>query len=93
MWAELLVLHTFLVNPRHDRFVHAAQRSVRAVGPKLKRGRWRATPGGWIERQVLLAVGGVLVGKGNDVGGLACDLVGVVFIWSGARGYRDNWGR
>jgi hypothetical protein len=38
----------------------------------------------------LLVVGGVLVGKGSNAGGLACDLLGVVFIWSGARGYLDK---
>jgi hypothetical protein len=36
----------------------------------------------------LLAVGGVLVSKGNDAAGLLCDALGAVFIWSGFRGYR-----
>jgi hypothetical protein len=31
------------------------------------------------------AIGGVLVGRGSDLGGLACDLVGAVLIWSAFR--------
>jgi hypothetical protein len=35
----------------------------------------------------LLAVGAVLVSKGQNVAGLVCDFLGVVFIWSGLSGY------
>jgi hypothetical protein len=38
----------------------------------------------------LLAVGGVLVGKGNNVGGLACDFFGVVLIWSAIKMRRPD---
>jgi hypothetical protein len=30
----------------------------------------------------LVAVGGVLVAKGNDLAGLALDALGIIFIWS-----------
>jgi hypothetical protein len=40
----------------------------------------------------LIAVGGVLVGTGENVAGIVCDTLGVVFLWSGFQGYRDKYG-
>jgi hypothetical protein len=37
----------------------------------------------------LLTVGTVLVGKGNNLGGFICDVLGVVFAWSAFRARRD----
>jgi hypothetical protein len=38
----------------------------------------------------LLVVGGVLVAKGNNVAGIACDLLGAVFIWGAFRTFRGD---
>lgn len=36
----------------------------------------------------LLAVGGVLVAKGHDIAGIACDLLGVIALFAAFRTYR-----